>query len=107
MFGVNNVESQISRKECVSLLDFDVNNSSSSEITESSKYEDQLKDLMRFDGSMELSCADSLMLKQDGNAGRGDVLSGCHGGIDGIINRNIMGFVDGALGGSSGLVKRR
>lgn len=107
MFRSNNVESQISRKECVSLLDFDVNNSSSSEITESSKYEDQLKDLMRFDGSMELSCADSLMLKQDGNAGRGDVLSGCHGGIDGIINRNIMGFVDGALGGSSGLVKRR
>lgn len=106
MFSISSVESRVSSKEGVSLLDLDVNNSSST-ITESSKYVDQLKDLMLLDGSTELSSADNLMLKQDGNAGRSDVLSGCHGGIDGMIDSNIMGFVDGASGGSSGLVKRR
>ncbi|XP_068333239.1 uncharacterized protein [Pyrus communis] len=116
MFRINYVEdSRIPPKECVSLLDSDVDNSSSScfEITESSsKYVDQLKDLAGFDGSLEL-CS---MKEGDGSDGTSDVLSSSHGRIEGLIDSNIMGFVEGAketslvdgvLGGNSGLVKRR
>ncbi|KAM1521290.1 hypothetical protein ACFX15_011162 [Malus domestica] len=116
MFRINYVEdSRIPPKECVPLLDSDVDNSSNScfEITESSsKYVDQLKDLVGFDGSLEL-CS---MKEGDGSDGTSDVLSSSHGRIEGLIDSNIMGFVegaketslvDGALGGNSGLVKRR
>ncbi|KAM2330632.1 hypothetical protein ACFX1X_021435 [Malus domestica] len=118
MFRINYVEeSWVSPKECVSLLDSDVDNSSSScfEITESSsssKYVDQLKELVGFDGSLELRS----MKEGDGNDGRSGVLSGSHGRIEGMMDSNIVGFVegaketllvDGALGGNSGLVKRR
>ncbi|XP_068326121.1 uncharacterized protein [Pyrus communis] len=117
MFRINYVEeSWVSPRECVSLLDSDVDNSSSIcfEITESSssKYVDQLKELVGFDGSLELRS----MKEGDGNDGRSGVLSGSHGRIEGMIDSNIMGFVggaketllvDGALGGNSGLVKRR
>ncbi|XP_009363515.2 uncharacterized protein LOC103953505 isoform X2 [Pyrus x bretschneideri] len=117
MFRINYVEeSWVSPKECVSLLDSDVDNSSSIcfEITESSssKYVDQLKELVGFDGSLELRS----MKEGDGNDGRSGVVSGSHGRIEGTIDSNIMGFVggaketllvDGASGGNSGLVKRR
>ncbi|PQM36804.1 uncharacterized protein Pyn_22906 [Prunus yedoensis var. nudiflora] len=113
MFRTNHVGSRVSPKECLSLIDCDFHSDSSfkvTEITESSKYVDQLKDLVGFDGSMEL-CSRK---QEDGNDGRSDVLSGSHGRIEGMIDSNIMGFVEGAkeitlpaLGSNYGLVKRR
>ncbi|XP_021809723.1 uncharacterized protein LOC110753194 isoform X1 [Prunus avium] len=113
MFRTNHVGSRVSPKECVSLIDCDFHSDSSfkvTEITESSKYVDQLKDLVGFDGSMELRSRK----QEDGNDGRSDVLSGSQGRIEGMIDSNIMGFVEGAkettlpaLGSNYGLVKRR
>lgn len=97
----------------MSLIDCDFHSDSSfkvTEITDSSKYVDQLKDLVGVDGSMEL-CSRK---QEDSNDGRSDVLSGSHGRIEGMIDSNIMGFVEGAkettlpaLGSNYGLVKRR
>ncbi|ONI30534.1 hypothetical protein PRUPE_1G256400 [Prunus persica] len=113
MFRTNHVGSRVSPKECVSLIDCDFHSDSSfkvTEITDSSKYVDQLKDLVGVDGSMEL-CSRK---QEDSNDGRSDVLSGSHGRIEGMIDSNIMGFVEGAkettlpaLGSNYGLVKRR
>ncbi|CAL8994293.1 unnamed protein product [Prunus brigantina] len=113
MFRTNHVGSRVSPKECVSLIDCDFHSNSSfkvTEITESSKYVDQLKDLVGVDGSMEL-CSRK---QEDGNDGRSDVLSSSHGRIEGMIDSNIMGFVEGAkettlpaFGSYYGLVKRR
>lgn len=115
MVRVNKAKSPIPRKEYVSLIDS--NDISSNSITKSDMYAEQLKDLLTFDGSLDLlSMADKL--NQDDDSKEGNyVLSDCHGTIDAMIQANIMGFaepskettqVEGSLlATTSGLVKRR
>ncbi|PON98907.1 Six-bladed beta-propeller [Trema orientale] len=119
---------QVSPKEHLSLLDYDKvdgsscsNSSSSSEIMKSQKYANQLKDLISFDESLELSnlAATEMFQQREEYLERQDVvLSDCYGNgkIENMIETNIMHFaevtkettlIDGTLFGSSGLVKRR
>lgn len=120
LFRINKAKYPILRKESVSLIDSDdisSSSSSSSSITKSDIYAEQLKDLVAFDGSLDLlSMADKL--NQDDYSKEGTrVLSDCHGTIDAMIQANIMGFaepskettpVEGSLlAATSGLVKRR
>ena len=62
MFRINNVESQFSRKESVSLLDSD--DSCISEPTIPQMFEDQLKDLASFDRSLQLPDTSSKIVMQ-------------------------------------------
>lgn len=80
-------------------------------------YAEQLKDLITFDGSLDLlSMTDKLNQDDDSREGS-HVLSDCHGTIDAMIQANIMGFAEPSketipikgslLAATSGLVKRR
>ena len=107
----------------VSLLDGDKvggisSSSSRSQIMKSQKYANQLKDLVSFDESLELSNLAGTKMFEGHQEGRDVVLSDCYGNgrIDSMIETNIMRFaevtkettlIDGAVFGSSGLVKRR
>lgn len=104
---------QVSSKNSVSLLDSD-NNGSRCEITKSDKYANQLKDLMGFDGSLDL-CSQMLEQKGEENPVTGFHWTGRR--IDNMIETNVMHFAgvakenalidDRSLVASSGLVKRR
>ena len=130
MFKINTVKSPISRKDCGSLIDCD--DISSSKITKSEMYADQLKGLIPFDGSPDLSNmadknfnqgdvdkeggSDTYQKKKIDKEGS-DVLSDRHGSVDAMIQANIMGFTELAkettpmegslIATNSGLVKRR
>lgn len=131
LFSTNYLAPQVSPKDRA-MLDTDKVVSSScsglgsgsgsgSEMMNSQKYTDQLKDLINFDGSLELTnSASTQMIDQGGEyqEGRDVVLSDCHGNgrIDTMIKTNINCFaevaeetnlIEGTLLGSSGLVKRR
>ncbi|GMY26185.1 NHL domain-containing protein [Fagus crenata] len=110
------LKSPISRKDCVSLIDCD--DISSSKITKSEIYADQLKGLIPFDGSLDLSNMDDKIFNQgDVDKEGSDVLSDRHGSVDAMIQANIMGFAELAkettpmegslIATNSGLVKRR
>ena len=115
MFRINNVQSQFSQKEYVSLLDSD--NSCTSEPTKPEMLADGLKDLFSFDGSSELSNASEQILKEgDSDQGRSGISpkKSC-GRIDSMIAANFMGFAEQAKfstpvgpcsSGATGLVKR-
>ncbi|XWS68971.1 hypothetical protein CRYUN_Cryun04dG0139500 [Craigia yunnanensis] len=93
MFTVNFVESNISRKVSVSLLDSDY--SSDSEVKKSQIFADQLKDLICFDGNLEFPNASNEIFKQgDGKQNESNVLPDCHGRIDSLIQGNVMGFAN-------------
>lgn len=101
--------------ESVSLLDSD--ESFSCEMKPSQMYADQLKDLVSFDGSLELSDTSNQILKQgDDNQEKSDVFFDSNGRIDDMIQANVMGFVEatkktipqeGSFLVSSELIKRR
>ncbi|KAF3431303.1 hypothetical protein FNV43_RR26034 [Rhamnella rubrinervis] len=106
---------QVSSSESVSLLDTNIVSSGSeiTEMTKSSKYDDQLKDLMGFDGSLELC---NQMLEQKGEEENGERSFHRTSRIEDMIETNVLHFeevakdhilVDGSLLASSGLVKRR
>lgn len=116
LFGTDyRVVPRVSSSESVSLLDANSVSSGSeiTEITKSSKYDDQLKDLMSFDGSLEL-CYQKLEQKgeeENGERGFNGIIR-----IEEMIKTNVLHFkqaakdriiVDGSLLASSGLVKRR
>lgn len=115
LFRINKAKYPILCKESVSIIDSD--DISSNSITKSDIYAEQLKDLITFDGSLDLlSMADKL--NQDDYSQEGNhVLSDCHGTIDAMIQANIMGFAEPSketapaegslLAATSGLVKRR
>ena len=116
MFKINTVKSPISRKDCVSLIDCD--DISSSKITKSEMYADQLKGLIPFDGSLDSSnMANKIFNQGDVDKEGSDVLSDRHGSVDAMIQANIMGFAELAkettpmegslIATNSGLVKRR
>lgn len=123
---------QVSPQERASLLDSDKVDSSrkssstsgsgnGSEMITSQKYADQLKDLVRFEGSLELTnSASARTLKQgdENQEGCDVVFPDCYGNgrIDTLIRTHIKRFADvaeettlieGTLLDSSGLVKRR
>ena len=115
MFRINNtVESRISHKESVSLLDSGL--LGSKEMTKSQMYDEQLKDLIAFDGVVESSDnADMISEQEDYSESRDGVSSEGNQTIDNMIKASIMGFEEQAqkasleepLLTSSGLVKRR
>lgn len=116
LYGTNNlVVPQVSSSESVSLLDTNIVSSGReiTEVTKSSKYDEQLKDLIGFDGSLGLC---NQMLEQKGEEENGE--RGFHGigRIEDMIANNVLHFdevakdvilVDGSSLASSGLVKRR
>ncbi|KAG5522259.1 hypothetical protein RHGRI_034442 [Rhododendron griersonianum] len=114
MFRIKTVEPRVSQKTSVSLLDSDV--VESKEITKSQMYDEQLKDLMTFDGAVEPpESADKIFEQGDDNGNRNHVMSEGHQSVDYMIYANIRGFEEQGKGvagealviSSSGLVKRR
>lgn len=91
MFRIKTVEPRVSPKTCVSLLDSDV--VESKEITKSQMFHEQLKDLMTFDGVVELpEFADKIFEQGDDNGNRNHVMSEGHQRVDDMIYANIRGF---------------
>ncbi|GFY91022.1 NHL domain-containing protein [Actinidia rufa] len=115
MFRINNtVEPRISHKKSVSLLDSAL--LGSKEMTKSRMYDEQLKDLIAFDGGVESSDnADMISEQENYSESRDGVSSEGNQTIDNMIKASIMGFEEQAqkaslevpLLTSSGLVKRR
>ncbi|KAI8528346.1 hypothetical protein RHMOL_Rhmol12G0142600 [Rhododendron molle] len=112
MFRIKTVEPRVSQKTSVSLLDSDV--VKSKEITKSQMYDEQLKDLMTFDGVVELP-ADKIFEQGDDTGNRNHVMSEGHQRVGYLIDANIRGFEEHGKGvagealvsSSSGVVKRR
>ncbi|XP_075658346.1 uncharacterized protein LOC142628191 isoform X1 [Castanea sativa] len=96
MFRMYKVKSPISHKEYVSLIDCD--DISSSKLTQSEMYADQLKDLMTIDGGLDLlNMADKIVNHSDDDKeGSDDTLTDSHGKVDAMIQANIMGFAEPA-----------
>lgn len=94
MFRIYKVKSPISRKEYVSLIDCD--DISSSKLTKSEMYADQLKDLMTIDGGLDLlNMAEKIVNHcDDYKEGSDDTLTDSHGNVDAMIQANIMGFAE-------------
>lgn len=114
MFRIKTVNPRVSQKTSVSLLDSDV--VESKEITKSQMYDEQLKDLMTFDGVVEPpESADKIFEQGDDNGNRNHVMSEGHQRVDCMIYANIRGFEEQGKGvagealvsSSSGLAKRR
>ncbi|GKV14480.1 hypothetical protein SLEP1_g25357 [Rubroshorea leprosula] len=112
MFRINYLESQSPQKDSVSLLDSDV--LYKSEMKESDRFTDQLKDLISFDESPELPATTNE--RGEWNEESCNILSNSQGGIDNMIQANIKGFAEVAekttvlpasMVGKSGLVRRR
>ncbi|GLT50296.1 hypothetical protein SLA2020_237900 [Shorea laevis] len=112
MFRINYLESQSPQKDSVSLLDVDV--LYNSEMKESDRFTDQLKDLVSFDGSPELPATSNE--QGEWNEESCNILSNSQGRIDNMIQANIKGFAKVAekttvlpapMVGKSGLVRRR
>ncbi|XP_062110263.1 uncharacterized protein LOC133822071 isoform X2 [Humulus lupulus] len=128
LFRIDYLVPQVSPKEHGPLLGSDnvgssskSSSSSSREIMKSQKYASQLKDLISFDESSELSnlaCPGMVEQREEYQERRDAVRSDCsgEGKIDNMMNTNIMHFVekakeptliDATMYGNSGLIKRR
>ncbi|KAF3942537.1 hypothetical protein CMV_030816 [Castanea mollissima] len=96
MFRMYKVKSPISHKEYVSLIDCD--DISSSILSKSEMYADQLKDLMTIDGGLDLlNMPDKIVNHSDDDKeGSDDTLTDSHGKVDAMIQANIMGFAEPA-----------
>ncbi|XP_041011981.1 uncharacterized protein LOC121255631 isoform X2 [Juglans microcarpa x Juglans regia] len=114
MFRINKVKPLVLHKETISLIDSD--DTSSCKITKSEMYDEQLRDLINLDRSLELLNMADLNHDYDSKEGS-TVLSSRSGRIDTMIQDNIMGLehlakettpMDGSLvAATSGLVKRK
>ncbi|KAF5449818.1 hypothetical protein F2P56_030228 [Juglans regia] len=114
MFRINKVKPLVLHKETISLIDSD--DTSSCKITKSEMYDEQLRDLITLDRSLELLNMADLNHNYDSKEGS-TVLSSRSGRIDTMIQDNIMGLehlakettpMDGSLvAATSGLVKRK
>ncbi|KAG6713293.1 hypothetical protein I3842_05G144800 [Carya illinoinensis] len=115
MFRINKVKPLVLHKETISLIDSD--DISSCKITKSEMYDEQLRDLITLDSSLELlNMADFNNHDYDSKEGS-HVLSSRSGRVDAMIQDNIMGLehlakettpMDGSLvAATSGLVKRK
>ncbi|KAG6654463.1 uncharacterized protein LOC122311273 isoform X2 [Carya illinoinensis] len=114
-FRINKVKPLVLHKETISLIDSD--DISSCKITKSEMYDEQLRDLITLDSSLELlNMADFNNHDYDSKEGS-HVLSSRSGRVDAMIQDNIMGLehlakettpMDGSLvAATSGLVKRK
>lgn len=89
MFRVNVVEPTTTGKVSVSLLDSDV--LSDSEVKRSQDFSDQLKDLICFDGNLELPNTSEIFEQGNGNQ-NGSNVADCHGRINTLIEANVTAF---------------
>lgn len=115
MFRIKKVKPPNSFKESVSLIDWD--DTSGCKLTKSEMYAEQLKDLIAFDGSLDLLNMAEEFNQDDDSEEESRNLSERHGSIDAMIQVNIMGITEPAkekapvegplLGATSSLVKRK
>ncbi|KAL0334180.1 UNVERIFIED_CONTAM: hypothetical protein Sangu_1574200 [Sesamum angustifolium] len=112
------MESRTTCEKSVSLLDLDgVSSNSSSNVIISSEADDQLKDLLTFDGGLFSLVNANKLVEHEEEKETTDVSSGKPEKIDGMILANLMNFEEEATrvcspgstqpGFSLGLVKRR